>query len=271
MRRHLASGFLAFICLSGPAFSWGWLTVPAEAPTAPEASAQMVRSGTGDPGGICLAAILEAEQHYQIPGHLLLALGLQEAGYKDATGLTVWPWSVNAAGEGRRFASREEAMAFVRERQEAGVRSIDVGCLQINLRWHPDAFLSLAEGFDPIVNASYAARFLRGLYDEAGSWELAAGRYHSHSPAPQQVYLASLARNQAVARARVDELRARAFADGAGPPMPQGEGQTRTAATWHTEGAIWGAELAGQDGARRTLYSALDLEPVLPAFLPPES
>ncbi|MGN0934412.1 lytic transglycosylase domain-containing protein [Falsigemmobacter intermedius] len=223
----------------------------------------------GDPGGLCLAAILEAEQTYQIPNNLLLALGLQEAGYKAPGGLTVWPWSVNAAGEGRRFETREAAMAFVRQRQDEGVRSIDVGCLQINLRWHPEAFLSLAEGFDPVVNVSYAARFLRSLYDEAGDWQLAAGRYHSHSPAPQQVYLTSLARNQAVAGARLAEFRARAFA--AVGEMPQTSPPGRAPASWHTEGAIWGAEIAGEEGSRRTLYSALDLEPVLPVFLPPES
>jgi hypothetical protein len=37
--------------------------------------------------------------------------------------------------------------------QGEGVRSIDIGCMQINLVHHPDAFGSLEAGFDPITNA----------------------------------------------------------------------------------------------------------------------
>ncbi|RRH75802.1 lysozyme family protein [Falsigemmobacter faecalis] len=272
MRGLLLCGCLAHLGFAQAALAWTWLSAPVEAPPAARAAEDLTPPPEGDPGGLCLAAILAAEAQYQIPNNLLLALGLQEAGYNAPGGLTVWPWSVNAAGEGRRFDSREEAMAFVRQRQSEGVRSIDLGCLQINLRWHPEAFLSLAEGFDPVVNVSYAARFLRGLYDEAGSWQLAAGRYHSHSPEPQQIYLASLARNQAVATARFSEFHARASALGGADwadTLP--EVRATNPGSWHTEGAIWGAAIAGEGGARRTLYSALDLEPVLPAFLPPES
>ena len=43
---------------------------------------------------------------------------------------------------------------------ERGARSFDVGCFQINYRWHGDAFASLEEMFDPLVNTRYAARFL---------------------------------------------------------------------------------------------------------------
>jgi hypothetical protein len=102
---------------------------------------------------------------------------------------------VNAAGEGRLFDTAREAMAWVRQRQEAGVASIDVGCLQINLRWHPDAFQSLDEGFTPALNADYAARFLRGLYEQTGDWRVAAGSYHSFTPELRDTYLASLEQN----------------------------------------------------------------------------
>ena len=63
-----------------------------------------------------------------------------------------WPWSFNAAGEGRYMASRAEAVAEVQARQAAGTRSIDIGCMQINLLHHPDAFESVEAGFDPETN-----------------------------------------------------------------------------------------------------------------------
>ena len=54
-------------------------------------------------------------------------------------------------------------MAAVRAMQANGVRSIDVGCGQINLMYHPDAFPNLELAFDPQANAAYAARFLKAL------------------------------------------------------------------------------------------------------------
>lgn len=302
---------LALLALAPEARAWGWLTTPPPAAEpVPESTAEPVatpvppvrsapafaaRGGVPDPlqdqgaAGLCLAEILQAERRYGIPDNLLLALGLQEAGYKSGRGLTVWPWTVNAAGDGRRFASAAEAIGFVRARQAEGVAVIDVGCLQVNLRWHPDAFASLSAAFDPYNNVDYAARFLLSLYGETGDWWQAAGRYHSRSSGPQDIYLSALQRNHQVARARLGQFLQ--LAAGAAPDFaadfpsgltPAGEGwpaplallpsrPPRTPTPYRTEGAIWGADISGEEGARRSLYSALDLEPILPAFLPPET
>jgi soluble lytic murein transglycosylase-like protein len=63
-----------------------------------------------------------------------------------------------------------------------GARSYDVGCFQINYRWHGQHFASLDQMFDPDANAAYAARFLSELYAEFGDWSRAAGAYHSRTP-----------------------------------------------------------------------------------------
>jgi hypothetical protein len=42
--------------------------------------------------------------------------------------------------------------------------------------------------FDPEWTATYAAQFLRSLYEERGSWSEAAGAYHSLTPELAQVY-----------------------------------------------------------------------------------
>jgi hypothetical protein len=44
--------------------------------------------------------------------------------------------------------------------------------------------------FDPEWTATYAAQFLRTLYEERGSWSAAAGAYHSLTPELAQVYRA---------------------------------------------------------------------------------
>ena len=54
--------------------------------------------------------------------------------------------------------------------------------MQINYRWHGHAFPSLEAMFDPEWTATYAAQFLRTLYEERGDWSAAAGAYHSLTP-----------------------------------------------------------------------------------------
>ncbi len=66
--------------------------------------------------------------------------------------------------------------------QAQGIRSIDVGCMQINLMHHPDAFPSLEVAFDPQANAAYAVRFLKELFAQSGDWTKATGTYHSATP-----------------------------------------------------------------------------------------
>lgn len=136
----------------------------------------------------CIAAIVAAEREAGLPDNLLLAIGFTEAGRTVDGGPVVWPWTVNAEGQGRFFATRAEAVGHVRDLLDRGVRSIDVGCLQVNLRWHPDAFPDLETAFDPAANARYAARFLVGLRDGHGGVDEAIGRYHSSQSEFQDRY-----------------------------------------------------------------------------------
>jgi hypothetical protein len=54
-----------------------------------------------------------------------------------------WPWAIDADGVGQFFATKAQAVAAVAALQAQGVHSIDVGCMQVNLMHHPDAFTSL--------------------------------------------------------------------------------------------------------------------------------
>src|SRR5207248_147780 len=69
-------------------------------------------------------------------------------------------------------------------------RYIDVGCLQVDLTLHRQAFASLEDAFDPVANADYAARYLSDLYrDEAErNWNVAVGLYHSHTASLAAAY-----------------------------------------------------------------------------------
>jgi soluble lytic murein transglycosylase-like protein len=135
--------------------------------------ADLVHPPVGGPQGLlCRQGIGSAERGSGIPPHLLAAISRVESGRRDpVTGdWHPWPWTANAEGQGFFYDSKAEAVAAVRAMLARGIRSIDVGCMQINLMHHPDAFPSLDVAFDPQANAAYAARFLKELYAQTGDW-----------------------------------------------------------------------------------------------------
>lgn len=131
----------------------------------------------------CAVHVAHYEKQHKIPRGLLHAISKIESGRKDDTGgFVAWPWTVNAEGEGFYFATKEEAITAVQNMQRKGIQSIDVGCMQINLYYHPDAFKTLSDAFDPVKNVAYAAHFLTSLKNEHASWHNAVAHYHSANP-----------------------------------------------------------------------------------------
>ncbi len=143
---------------------------------------------------VCGIQTARQEPLQGIPDRLLLAISLVESGRwdSDRRASFAWPWTVTAEGEGRYLPSKAAAVAEVKRLQASGIRNIDVGCMQVNLQAHPDAFSSLEEAFDPAQNVAYAARFLRGLYDSTGNWPTAGAYYHSQTPSLAAPYKAKL-------------------------------------------------------------------------------
>ena len=136
------------------------------------------------PGASCESAAQMAEAEAGLPSGLLAAIGKVEAGRRLVPGMgtQIWPWTVNARGRGNFLADPTEAISYVTSLIAQNVQSIDVGCFQVNLGYHPEAFRSLSEAFDPVANARYAARFLTALHHDSGDWGNAIARYHSATP-----------------------------------------------------------------------------------------
>ena len=134
-------------------------------------------------GGLCGDAIQAAQNRHLVPQGLLFAIGQVESGRPDPVThrLVPWPWTVQAQNQSYYFASKAEAVAWVQAAQARSILSIDVGCMQINLMYHPAAFQNLDAAFDPATNADYAARFLVSLHAGTGDWQKAAGLYHSQT------------------------------------------------------------------------------------------
>lgn len=144
-----------------------------------------------DDAMVCTYATQKMEKVYQIKRHLLTTIANVETGRWDAEKKqkVAWPWTVNAQGKGMFFETKDEAVREVKRLQAKGVKSIDVGCMQINLVYHPDAFDSIEDAFDPQKNAQYAAKFLKNLYENNDKdWIKAAMAYHSKVPNKAQRY-----------------------------------------------------------------------------------
>jgi hypothetical protein len=163
---------------------------PLGPPVSPEMAWDIAQSAA------CSAAIDTATRAHDLPAGLLEAIGKVESG-RPITGMDdirPWPWTIEADEFGLYLPGKAAAVFWVQQALGQGRRSIDVGCLQVNLLAHPQAFASLEEAFDPVANADYAARYLRELHDEAGGdWDTATGLYHSHTPDLAMAYRARVA------------------------------------------------------------------------------
>lgn len=129
----------------------------------------------------CDRAAQRAAARHGIPDDVMLSITRVETGRSEGGQIRPWPWTVNMEGEGHWFETEHAAQAFVFARFKAGARSFDIGCFQINYRWHGSGFRSIEEMFDPERNADYAAAFLAELHAEFGDWTRAAGAYHSRT------------------------------------------------------------------------------------------
>jgi hypothetical protein len=128
---------------------------------------------------LCDRAAAHAAGKTGVPLSVLLAITRVETGRSRGGTLKPWPWTVNMEGKGTWFDSKDAALAFVYKNYKRGARSFDVGCFQINYKWHGQEFASIGDMFDPEESAVYAARFLLSLYGKKGNWGAAAGAYHS--------------------------------------------------------------------------------------------
>ncbi|MCC7321445.1 MAG: transglycosylase SLT domain-containing protein [Rubellimicrobium sp.] len=137
---------------------------------------------------VCAEAARTAAQRTGIPYEVLLAIAQVETGRPSGATTTPWPWAINDSGDGHWFDSRAEAEAAAETLIAAGRSSFDIGCFQLNYRWHGAAFASISAMFEPESNALYAARFLLSLRREGGDWSEAAGAYHSRTPEHAETY-----------------------------------------------------------------------------------
>ncbi len=159
---------------------------------------------------LCENAARQAAAESGVPADVLLAIALTETGRLHDGAMRPWPWAANMDGQGHWFDTPAHALAFAESALAVGRTGFDLGCFQINWHWHGAHFDSPRALLDPLEGARYAAGFLASLATELGSWDRAAGAYHSRTPHLAARY-----------RARFRELRAGLARTPSPPPETQ--------------------------------------------------
>lgn len=165
-----------------------WLTIPA----ALIALASICEARAGD-GTICEGQMHKTAAAEGVPLGVLYAVGLTETGVKGS----LHPYALNITGRAVITRSKAEALAEFARARKKGHRLIDLGCMQVNHHYHGSAFRSPADMLDPAQNVTYAARFLKRLRAQEGSWTMAVARYHAgpdNDPA-QKRYICAVIKN----------------------------------------------------------------------------
>jgi soluble lytic murein transglycosylase-like protein len=112
-----------------------------------------------------------AAQRAGIPSTVLYAVALQESGIRRNGRIVPWPWSLNVAGQSRRYATRADACAGLQRAMRSTPHTrIDAGLGQINLGYHQQRYATACDLLDPYRNLAIAAEILREQH--------AIGRYH---------------------------------------------------------------------------------------------
>lgn len=126
-------------------------------------------------------------QEYQIPPPILYAIALTESGLRLNHNLyRPWPWTLNVAGTPRRYATRKTAHQALTYYLSLGFRSIDIGLMQVNWRYHQQKLGTAWQALEPYHNLRTGARILHNAYQSDLNWNLAIGRYHSPGKTTQQ-------------------------------------------------------------------------------------
>jgi len=116
-----------------------------------------------------------------IPQSVLFAVALTESGKPtgQAGTLRPWPWTLNVAGRGYFFDSRQAAWQALTAYLKEGKRSIDIGLMQVNWRYHQDQLGTPWQALDPYHNLRVGAGILQSCYVTRQDWWASVGCYHA--------------------------------------------------------------------------------------------
>ncbi len=142
----------------------------------------------------CTKLIDNIEKKHKIPNKLLEAISLTESGRTVGGKYVAWPWSLNILGESFFFENKNDLLITLKNKIKIQ-KNIDIGCMQINYKYHNKKFKNIEEILNPKNNIEWAALYLKQLFNKYNSWNKAIAKYHSSNPERMQKYLAKVHKN----------------------------------------------------------------------------
>jgi hypothetical protein len=120
-----------------------------------------------------------AEQRGLDP-YILYAVALVESAKVSKRVAKPWPWALNRQGRPFIPSSLTEAKDILGGSLAKGIRSIDVGLMQVNVRWQGHRVRQPEDLLDPETNLKVGADVLAEAIGSApGNLVLGIGRYHA--------------------------------------------------------------------------------------------
>ena len=142
-----------------------------------------------DNNEICKIITNKVEKKLKLPQKLLTSISLVETGRVTKNKHYTWPWSANVEGQSYYFNNKESMIKFLKIKIQNKITNFDVGCMQINYKYHIKKESNLELFVDPNYNVNWAGIFLKELYKKHKSWNKAISRYHSSNKLRMKSYL----------------------------------------------------------------------------------
>ncbi len=143
----------------------------------------LIFHGVGWSNGVVPEGYRNIAAEQGIPHTIFYAIALTESATQiDKTNLQrPWPWTLNVAGHGYFYNSRHAAWRALKDWLHKGRRSIDIGLMQVNWRYHQERLGTPWQALNPYHNLRVGAAVLKACYQRRQDWWSSVGCYHSPS------------------------------------------------------------------------------------------
>jgi hypothetical protein len=123
----------------------------------------------------------QVANHNRLDPYILYSVALVESAKGNGIHqLTPWPWALNKSGKSFIPASRHAAKIILNQTIASGSRNIDVGLMQVNVRWQGHRVQQPDQLLNPVTNLRVGANVLaEAIQSTPNNLALGIGRYHS--------------------------------------------------------------------------------------------
>jgi hypothetical protein len=124
-----------------------------------------------------------------IDPYILYAVALTESRKNDGQNRVIpSPWAINNDGNAFISGSQQEAEALLYQLMDQGKRNIDIGIMQVNLRWHGHRVAKPEQLLIPSTNLEIGASVLsEAIQSMPGNLAHGIGRYYSWKNEPAAI------------------------------------------------------------------------------------